>query len=416
MPSTTVYTDLGAATNLTLSSRVSTIILTDQVVGNPDEHAGRGVLVLGAGVIGLTSALCLMRRGFTVTVVADRFAPRVTSVVAGALWEWPPAVCGHHTDLASLARSKAWCETSYAIFADLARDPETGVFLRPVTFYSRRPLAKDRRQREKLDEIKHKVRHFRHDPALIGENRINPALDLRDAYSYLAPMIDTDAYMRWLLGEVRRAGCRILRGKVAGPLRDREVTLARMYGVDTIVNCTGLGAGELAEDVVYPLRGALIRVRNDGRTMPRVTQAHCVSHDGASDERSFIFIVPRGRDRLVLGGLAEPNEWDLDIGLDNYEPIREMYRRCLEFLPALADAEIDAAEPVRVGLRPVRQQNVRVEPETGTRIVHNYGHGGSGVTFSWGCALEVVDRVEGFGATRRAASDRELNEGRATRP
>ena len=63
-------------------------------------------------------------------------------------------------------------------------------------------------------------------------------------------------------------------------------------------------------------------------------------------------------------------------------------------MPALENAEIDAAEPVRVGLRPVRPRNVRLETEDGTRIVHNYGHGGSGVTLSWGCALEVVDRVE----------------------
>ena len=65
-------------------------------VNGSEKRARRGVLVIGAGVSGLTSALCLSRRGFDVTVVADRFAPRVTSVVAGALWEWPPAVCGHH--------------------------------------------------------------------------------------------------------------------------------------------------------------------------------------------------------------------------------------------------------------------------------------------------------------------------------
>ena len=57
-------------------------------------------------------------------------------------------------------------------------------------------------------------------------------------------------------------------------------------------------------------------------------------------------------------------------------------------------AEIDAAEPVRVGLRPYRSPGVRLEAEAGTRIVHNYGHGGSGVTFSWGCAREVVEHVE----------------------
>ncbi len=170
--------------------------------------------------------------------------------------------------------------------------------------------------------------------------------------------------------------------------------------VDAIVNCTGLGANELAEDSVYPLRGALIRVRNDGKAMPRVTQAHCISHDGPATERGFLFIVPRGKDMLLLGGMAEPDETDLEIGLENYEPIREMYRRCLDFLPSLRDAEIDAAEPVRVGLRPVRRQSVRLEAEPGTRIVHNYGHGGSGVTFSWGCGLEIAERVEALGVVR----------------
>ncbi len=76
-------------------------------IDEPNHPPGRrpgpgGVLVIGAGVSGLTSALCLRRRGFEVTVIADRFAPQVTSVVAGALWEWPPAVCGHHHDEVAL--------------------------------------------------------------------------------------------------------------------------------------------------------------------------------------------------------------------------------------------------------------------------------------------------------------------------
>jgi D-amino-acid oxidase len=364
------------------------------LVDHGGRGTGRGVLVIGAGVSGLTSALCLRRRGFEVTVVADRFAPQVTSVVAGALWEWPPAVCGHHHNQISLARSKGWCETSYEIFAVLARDPGTGVFLRPVTFYFKRPIREDRGQTEKVEELKGKVRQFKHDPALIAENLVNPRVGLQDAYTYLAPMIDTDVYMRWLLGEARRVGCRMLEGKLTGPLSAQEESLARQYGVDAIVNCAGLGARELADEPVYPVRGALIRVRNDGRAVPRIAQAHCVSHDGSSQERGFLFIVPRGGDMLVIGGLAEPDEWGLDIGLENYEPIREMYRRCVEFLPALRGAEIDAAEPVRVGLRPFRRQGVRLESEADWPIVHNYGHGGSGVTLSWGCSLEVAARVE----------------------
>jgi D-amino-acid oxidase len=329
-----------------------------------------------------------------VTVVADRFAPHVTSVVAGALWEWPPAVCGHHRDEVSLSRSKGWAAASYEIFTDLARDPATGVLVRPANFYAKRPIEDDERLHAKVKELAPKVRRFRHDPALIAENGVNPGLGLRDAYSYLAPMTDTDVYMRWLFDRVREAGCTIEERKLTGPLRGQEEALLRHYGAGAIVNCTGLGAAELAEDAMFPLRGAIIRIRNDGRAMPRLTQAHCLSQDDASDDSGFVFIVPRGDDLAVLGGFAEPDEWDLDIGLHNYEPVRDIFRRCREFLPVLRDAEIDAAEPVRVGLRPFRPRNVRLEREPGTRIVHNYGHGGSGVTFSWGCALEVADRVD----------------------
>jgi len=370
------------------------------------------VLVIGAGVVGLTSALCLARAGFRVTVVADRFAPQVTSVVAGALWEWPPAVCGRHQDFSSLARAKWWSATSYRVFAQLVGDGAAGVFLRPVIFYFKRPIVEDRLQFAKVREYKDKVEGFRHDAALISEHGVNSDLGYRDAYTHLAPMIDTDLYMRWLLHEAKAAGCRIVQEKLVGPLRDQEEGLLSRFGADAIVNCAGLGAREITDDVVLPLRGALIRVRNDGIAVPRITEAHCVSHDDSAGEagRGFIFILPRGDDMLVLGGLAEPDEWDLDIHLENYEPVREMFRRCVEFLPALRGAEIDATEPVRVGLRPFRRNGVRLEHEAGTSIFHNYGHGGSGVTFSWGCGFEIVDQVRKFFLRRRPAVISHLHE------
>jgi D-amino-acid oxidase len=52
----------------------------------------------------------------------------------------------------------------------------------------------------------------------------------------------------------------------------------------------------------------------------------------------------------------------------------------------------------RVGLRPVRPQ-VRLETQAvpgGRHVVHNYGHGGAGVTLSWGCALAVAGAVNGL--------------------
>jgi D-amino-acid oxidase len=61
-------------------------------------------------------------------------------------------------------------------------------------------------------------------------------------------------------------------------------------------------------------------------------------------------------------------------------------------VPALGDATV--LEHL-VGLRPGRP-TVRLELDLkgSTRVVHNYGHGGSGVTLGWGCAAEVVELVQ----------------------
>src|SRR5690349_3342521 len=48
---------------------------------------------------------------------------------------------------------------------------------------------------------------------------------------------------------------------------------------------------------------------------------------------------------------------------------------------------------VDVGLRPFRATGFRVERETlgAKTLVHNYGHGGGGITLSWGTSKLAVD-------------------------
>ena len=352
------------------------------------------ILIIGAGVSGLTTAMCLSESGFEVTVLAEKSAQFTASVVAGALWEWPPAVCGHHTDLDSLRRSKLWSIASYERFRQLADDPHTGVSMVPAVFYFRRRIEECPKEQRKMEEAAAHVLQFERSPAFVDRYGVSRQFGVCDAYRYLAPLIETDVYTDWLRNELGRIGCRIEQRKLTQPLTSVEQSLRAQYGAGAIVNCSGLGSMELAGDAMQPLRGALIRVRNDGSTMPRITAAHCLAHDDSARHQQMIYILPRGPDHVLLGGIAELGEWNTDIGIENHQPIRDMLNRCREFMPALQSAVFDERDSVRVGLRPYRERNVRLEREPARRIVHNYGHGGSGFTLSWGCAQEAAQLVK----------------------
>lgn len=358
-----------------------------------DRNAKGHALIIGAGVSGITTALCLHERGITSTVVAEKFMPHITSAVAGALWEWPPAVCGYHHDQISLERSKRWSMKSFLRFEEIAKDETSGAYIRPVNFYFRNRIEEHEFHLMKMNEISTNVPGFKRDPDLIRQNEVNQDIGFVDAYRHLAPMVDTDVYMAWLMEKLKETGAQVIQRKIEGDLREQEHQLKKAFDADVIVNCSGLGARTLASEPMFPLRGAVIRLVNDGSRMPMLTQAHCVSHDNVTSDQEIVFIVPRGKNRIVLGAIAEADQWSTDIGWDNYEPIRRMYERCVEFLPMLRNARIDSVEKVRVGLRPFRKQNVRLDQVPGTTILHNYGHGGAGVTLSWGCGLEVADRV-----------------------
>ncbi|MGJ0607604.1 MULTISPECIES: FAD-dependent oxidoreductase [Cylindrospermopsis] len=129
----------------------------------PNQHNDVNILVIGAGVSGLTTAICLREAGFNVIIIADRFAPDLTSVVAGALWEWPPAVCGRHGTPRSLERSKEWCMTAYNKFKEIHAEfgsQETGVYLRDSYFYFRDILENRPADFRKMNELKDKVDGF----------------------------------------------------------------------------------------------------------------------------------------------------------------------------------------------------------------------------------------------------------------
>ena len=148
---------------------------------------------------------------------------------------------------------------------------------------------------------------------------------------------------------------------------------------DWVINCSGLGAQALCDDQkMFPIRGQIIQLEKPLEPVKTLMDEHM--------PHRLAYILPRTND-VILGGTARPHESSTDVDPDATQKI---IAQCVKRLPVLANA---AVKNVRVGLRPGRSQ-VRLEKEEGLPIIHNYGHGGSGYTISWGCAREAIGLIK----------------------
>ena len=347
-------------------------------------------IVIGAGVNALTSAILLQRNGFRVCLIAHEFFRKTTSTVAGALWEMPPAVCGFfkHVPGAAVLREKEWAIASYQRFKDLASDRKAGVFLRPVVFYLKEKLQDNPLEAQKYKELSQCVDGLIHDSDLVKHQQ-NP--DYIDAYSYISPQIDTDVYMTYLYEEFLNQGGEI-RCQTLSSLSNHMDDIQAGFDPDFIVNCSGLGARHIVPDEqVLPVRGAWLLVQNDGTHFPKVETAYCTSLEALSSDGAFMFILPRGENHLVIGGIAQPHQWEKNLTKQS-PAIQKMLEACFASFPMLRQADFENAE-FRVGLRPFRMGGVRLDLDDATYkipVISNYGHGGAGVLLSWGCADDVL--------------------------
>ncbi len=311
------------------------------------------VLVIGAGVSGLTTAICLAEAGREVTVAAAERPPHITSAAAGAIW-------GPHL-VETSERVARWGDATLARLTGLAADPETGVRLASG-------VAASASGSEPFEWIK----------AIEPAVPCDPA-DLPDGYAagwrLTVPIVSMPVYLGYLLARLERAGA-VLREAEFGSLGEA----AALTGARVVVNCSGIGANRLVPDAqVTPVRGQAVVIENPG-----LTEFFVGVGEDPGDVRYYF---PHG-DITVLGGTEEAGNWSLDPDPATAERILS---RCAEVQPRLRGARVTGH---RVGLRPVRP-TVRLEAESldGRLLVHNYGHGGAGVTLSWGCAEEVTATI-----------------------
>ncbi|KAB8219959.1 hypothetical protein BDV33DRAFT_203885 [Aspergillus novoparasiticus] len=193
--------------------------------------------------------------------------------------------------------------------------------------------------------------------------------------------------------------------EIIGDLRLHEQELLSDYHADIIVNASGIGARELATDTqIFPVHGAVKIRRPEGYPADHAFLLPAqMNHDGSVSKA--VFIVPRNDHTLVIGSITQRNNWQLNLALDSPE-VKAMWERATGFLPVLKDTDHES-QSLAQGLRPFSHLNVRVSADSRVntcRIVHKYGHGGSGWTLAVGCARTCVRLVEEILDTGRSAN------------
>ncbi len=310
------------------------------------------VVVVGCGVIGLSTAVRLRESGLDARIVAAAPPEGTTSAVAAAVW-YPYRAYPERDVL-------RWGRHTFGVFEGLAAEPKTGVRMREG-LELRRERAGDPWWAEAVPDVRR----------CTGEE-LPPGY--REGHAFVVPVVEMPVYLRYLMDRFAAAGGAVERRVVARP--DEFADEASV-----VVNCAGLGArGLVGDDSMAPIRGQVVRVRNPG------LDRFLLDED---DPEGVTYIIPRSQD-CVLGGTAEEGDWGTEPDPGTAAAI---LRRCSALEPRLAGAEVLGHG---VGLRPGRPE-VRLEREAGDGqplLVHNYGHGGSGVTLSWGCAEEALRLVQ----------------------
>jgi D-amino-acid oxidase len=290
------------------------------------------ISIAGAGVSGLTCGVVLAERGHDVTIVAGEIG--ITSKAAAAVWF--PYDCSPEESVVS------WALVTYGRLLELAGVRDAGVSLVEFRCLDLPPPAWS----------------FALQARAVGRG-----------FTINVPLMETPAYLDYL------------RGRFTGKLQTgiNLQSLDELEG-DVVVNCSGVGARLLAsDDEVEPHRGQVVVV--DRLDLPGTLVA----------ETTLAYAIPRSAD-CILGGTNDVS--------DSLEPDPAQTAAIIELCHReLGTPAAPHVREVKVGLRPFRRSGIRVEAAglpDGRLVVHNYGHGGSGFTVSWGCAESVARLVEGL--------------------
>jgi glycine/D-amino acid oxidase-like deaminating enzyme len=276
--------------------------------GASPQTTGRACAVIGCGVMGMSTAILMQRRGWQATIYAKDLPPHTTSNVAGGLWG-PYAVSDPgNTTAAYEAQFVRAARLAHESFQELVGD-DYGVRWVDNYTVSRQPQPRPWFERGTED--------------LYPEARVLEAgehpFPRAHALAYKTLLIEPHTYLRALLRDFRAAGGRVV-VRAFTDLAD-----VATLNEPLLFNCTGLGAGELVGDAqMEPIRGQLTFL------VPQPEVDYTVL---AGD----LYMFPR-RDGILLGGTHERGSWSL-------EPDVATKRRIIQSHRELFDLDDTASPP-----------------------------------------------------------------------
>ncbi|KZP28841.1 nucleotide-binding domain-containing protein [Athelia psychrophila] len=357
--------------------------------------APQKVVIMGAGVIGLTIAHTLVSDSlsdYDITIVSREMPEDLDSQGWAGPWagaNWSPMAMGGEDP-----RIKQWETQTYKKFWDMIPAHPELLKVTPARAFS---LIEN----DFADEwYKGLPRDFR----ILSREEVPAPYKAGIAYTTLT--VTPLRYLPFLKSQLDSRGVKFVRKR----LRSIEdvADLAGRTGI--VVNALGLGAKSLLgvqDTKMYPIRGQTILVQ-----APQCTEFLMDMTTYADDGALYIMPRPGADGTVLLGGTFQPNNWDTS---HNEQTAQEIFARCAKVEPKLLDKEHVRILSHNVGLRPAREGGPRVEVEiipvpligdlvsrfedkpvekSALRVVHAYGFGAAGYQESWGAAEEAANLVK----------------------
>lgn len=306
----------------------------------------KSVLVIGCGIIGLTTAIKLQEKGFKVTIIAKEPFNKTLSSKVGAIW-FP-------FEIQPKEKANKWSALTYQEYQLDEKEGNGVSFIPFIAAYN---------EESNID--------WTHQ---LPKGTVRKALPkelpkgMEKAHISIVPLAEPHLYLPYLFNRFIDNGGVFIKQKITS-LHEAS-TLSTL-----IVNCAGLGAKELCDDKdLQPMRGQILRCA-------KMDIPSCAD---STKKGALTYVINRSDD-CVIGGTDYENDWNTDVELSDTDLIIKRLLRS-----GLSQEAPEIIEEI-VGLRPKRSC-VRFDfDENIPNIFHNYGHGGAGFTVGWGCAIELAE-------------------------